>query len=80
MWTGINTNRGVVLIMTIAFLGPALGELVGGWVAQYKKDRGRWYGQAKFLSLATHNRPRISLLGSQRKDPDTCTEEQRSLL
>ncbi|KAJ5456499.1 hypothetical protein N7530_011773 [Penicillium desertorum] len=36
MWTGINTNRGVVLIMTIAFLGPALGELVGGWVAQYK--------------------------------------------
>ncbi|KXG52879.1 Major facilitator superfamily domain, general substrate transporter [Penicillium griseofulvum] len=36
MWTGVNTNRGVVLIMTIAFLGPALGELVGGWVAQYK--------------------------------------------
>lgn len=36
MWTGVNTNRGVVLIMTIAFLGPALGELVGGWIAQYK--------------------------------------------
>ncbi|CAI7630978.1 unnamed protein product [Penicillium viridicatum] len=36
MWTGVNTNRGVVLIMTIAFLGPAVGELVGGWVAQYK--------------------------------------------
>ncbi|KAJ5673722.1 hypothetical protein N7507_002849, partial [Penicillium longicatenatum] len=36
MWTGIHTNRGVVLIMTIAFLGPALGELVGGWIAQYK--------------------------------------------
>ncbi|KAJ5110084.1 hypothetical protein N7532_002729 [Penicillium argentinense] len=36
MWTGVYTNRGVVLIMTIAFLGPALGELVGGWVAQYK--------------------------------------------
>ncbi|CAG7916157.1 unnamed protein product [Penicillium olsonii] len=36
MWTGPQTNRGVVLIMTIAFLGPALGELVGGWIAQYK--------------------------------------------
>lgn len=36
MWSGIYTNRGVVLIMTIAFLGPALGELVGGWIAQYK--------------------------------------------
>ncbi|KAJ5516551.1 Major facilitator superfamily domain general substrate transporter [Penicillium freii] len=39
MWTGVNTNRGVVLIMTIAFLGPAVGELVGGWVAQYKNWR-----------------------------------------
>lgn len=36
MWTGVYTNRGVVLIMAIAFLGPALGELVGGWIAQYK--------------------------------------------
>lgn len=35
-WTGVYTNRGVVLLMTIAFLGPALGELVGGWIAQYK--------------------------------------------
>lgn len=26
----------MVLILTIAFLGPALGELVGGWIAQYK--------------------------------------------
>lgn len=37
MWTGVNTNRGVILIMTIAFLGPAIGELVGGWVAQFLK-------------------------------------------
>lgn len=37
MWTGMNTNRGVVLIMTIAFLGPAVGELVGGWIAQFLK-------------------------------------------
>ncbi|KAL3442371.1 major facilitator superfamily domain-containing protein [Aspergillus insuetus] len=36
MWTGVGSNRGVVLLMTIAFLGPALGELVGGWIAQYK--------------------------------------------
>lgn len=37
MWTGISTNRGVILIMTIAFLGPAVGELVGGWIAQFLK-------------------------------------------
>ena len=37
MWTGIYTNRGVVLIMTIAFLGPAVGGLVGGWVSQFLK-------------------------------------------
>ncbi|KAL4860389.1 hypothetical protein BDV12DRAFT_209612 [Aspergillus spectabilis] len=36
MWAGVGSNRGVVLLMTIAFLGPALGELVGGWIAQYK--------------------------------------------
>ena len=37
MWTGIYTNRGVILIMTIAFLGPAVGGLVGGWVSQFLK-------------------------------------------
>jgi MFS family permease len=36
MWTGFSANRGVVLLMTIAFLGPAVGSLVGGWIAQYK--------------------------------------------
>jgi hypothetical protein len=36
MWTGVYTNCGVVLIMTIAFMGPALGELVGRCVVQYK--------------------------------------------
>lgn len=35
-WTGVHTNRGVVLLMTLAFLGPAIGSLVGGWIAQYK--------------------------------------------
>ncbi|KAL4928033.1 MFS transporter [Aspergillus undulatus] len=39
IWTGLNINRGIVLIMTIAFLGPALGEVVGGWIAQYKDWR-----------------------------------------
>lgn len=39
IWTGVSTTRGVILIMTIAFLGPALGELVGGWIAQYKDWR-----------------------------------------
>lgn len=35
-WSGAYTNRGVILLMTTAFLGPALGEIVGGWIAQYK--------------------------------------------
>lgn len=35
-WSGIYTNRGVIMLMTTAFLGPALGEVVGGWIAQYK--------------------------------------------
>ena len=38
-WTGQNTNRGVVVLMGIAFLGPALGSLVGGWIAEYKDFR-----------------------------------------
>lgn len=37
MWTGMNTSRGVILIMAIAFLGPAVGELVGGWIAEFLK-------------------------------------------
>jgi MFS family permease len=36
IWTGVYTNRGVVLLMAIAFMGPALGSLVGGWIAEYK--------------------------------------------
>lgn len=36
VWTGISVTRGIILLMTLAFLGPALGSLVGGWIAQYK--------------------------------------------
>ncbi|KAG2002080.1 hypothetical protein GB937_009745 [Aspergillus fischeri] len=36
IWTGVYTNRGVMLLMAIAFMGPALGSLVGGWIAEYK--------------------------------------------
>lgn len=36
IWTGINVTRGVILFMTLAFLGPALGSLIGGWIAEYK--------------------------------------------
>ncbi|KAM0418611.1 hypothetical protein ACHAPT_012414 [Fusarium lateritium] len=36
MWTGIDVTRGVILLMTLAFLGPALGSLIGGWIAEYK--------------------------------------------
>jgi len=36
IWTGINANHRVVLLMTTAFLGPAVGSLVGGWIAEYK--------------------------------------------
>lgn len=36
IWSGLNANRAIILLMTIAFLGPALGSLVGGWVSRYK--------------------------------------------
>ncbi|RAL13452.1 MFS transporter [Aspergillus homomorphus CBS 101889] len=39
MWSGPATGRGVMILMTIAFLGPAIGSLVGGWVAEYKEWR-----------------------------------------
>ena len=39
IWNGVNTNRGVILLMTTAFLGPACGALVGSWVAQFKEWR-----------------------------------------
>ncbi|RAK99992.1 MFS transporter [Aspergillus ibericus CBS 121593] len=39
MWSGPATGRGVTILMTIAFMGPALGSLVGGWVAEYKSWR-----------------------------------------
>ncbi|KAH8434323.1 uncharacterized protein LDX57_011970 [Aspergillus melleus] len=35
MWNGPAAGRGVTILMAIAFMGPALGSLVGGWVAQY---------------------------------------------
>ncbi|PWY81571.1 MFS general substrate transporter [Aspergillus sclerotioniger CBS 115572] len=36
MWSGPATGGGVTILMTIAFMGPAFGSLVGGWVAEYK--------------------------------------------
>lgn len=39
MWSGPATGRGVMMLMTIAFMGPAFGSLVGGWVAEYKSWR-----------------------------------------
>ncbi|KAE8385737.1 major facilitator superfamily domain-containing protein [Aspergillus alliaceus] len=39
IWTGHYPNRGVVVLMMIAFLGPALGSLVGGFIAEYKDWR-----------------------------------------
>ncbi|RAK79051.1 MFS transporter [Aspergillus fijiensis CBS 313.89] len=39
MWSGPATGRGVTILMTIAFMGPAIGSLVGGWVAEYKSWR-----------------------------------------
>ncbi|KAK1146888.1 hypothetical protein N8T08_002214 [Aspergillus melleus] len=60
MWTGVNTNRGVVLIMAIAFLGPAVGELVGGWVAQFLK--WQW---SQWLSLGLGAGLWIFAMGAQ---------------
>ncbi|KAL4788796.1 major facilitator superfamily domain-containing protein [Aspergillus venezuelensis] len=37
IWTGPAAHRGVVILMTMAFLGPAVGSLIGGWVVEYKK-------------------------------------------
>ncbi|KAL4789122.1 MFS general substrate transporter [Aspergillus venezuelensis] len=39
IWSAPATGRGVMILMTIAFLGPAIGSLVGGWVAEYKSWR-----------------------------------------
>ncbi|OJZ81400.1 hypothetical protein ASPFODRAFT_85438 [Aspergillus luchuensis CBS 106.47] len=39
VWSGQATGRGVTLLMTTAFLGPAIGSLTGGWIAQYKDWR-----------------------------------------
>ncbi|KAI9370906.1 MFS transporter [Aspergillus egyptiacus] len=39
IWSGPATGRGVMILMTLAFLGPAIGSLVGGWVAEYKSWR-----------------------------------------
>ncbi|KAL5041890.1 hypothetical protein BDW71DRAFT_211727 [Aspergillus fruticulosus] len=39
IWSGPATGRGVMLLMTTAFMGPAIGSLVGGWVAEYKSWR-----------------------------------------
>ncbi|KAL4735754.1 MFS transporter [Aspergillus similis] len=36
IWSGAAASRAVVILMATAFLGPALGSLVGGWVAEYK--------------------------------------------
>ncbi|KAL4794757.1 MFS transporter [Aspergillus venezuelensis] len=38
-WAGPATGRGVMILMTVAFMGPAIGSLVGGWVAEYKSWR-----------------------------------------
>ncbi|KAJ5180804.1 hypothetical protein N7492_004014 [Penicillium capsulatum] len=32
LWSGISTHWGVILLMTTAFLGPALGGTVGVWI------------------------------------------------
>ncbi|PLB48750.1 MFS transporter [Aspergillus steynii IBT 23096] len=39
MWGGPAASNGVIILMTVAFVGPAIGSLVGGWVAQYKDWR-----------------------------------------
>ncbi|KAL4769236.1 MFS general substrate transporter [Aspergillus nidulans var. acristatus] len=39
IWSGPATGRGVMILMTTAFMGPAIGSLVGGWVAEYKSWR-----------------------------------------
>ncbi|GKZ64122.1 hypothetical protein AnigIFM50267_003581 [Aspergillus niger] len=39
VWSGQASGRGVTLLMTTAFLGPAIGSLIGGWIAQYKDWR-----------------------------------------
>lgn len=36
IWSGKNSSVAMTLFFTTAFLGPALGSTVGGWVAQYK--------------------------------------------
>ncbi|KAL4993375.1 major facilitator superfamily domain-containing protein [Aspergillus recurvatus] len=39
LWSGPAASRAVVILMTMAFLGPAIGSLVGGWVAEYQDWR-----------------------------------------
>lgn len=39
IWSGSATGRGVMILMTTAFMGPAIGSLVGGLVAEYKSWR-----------------------------------------
>ncbi|RDW72582.1 uncharacterized protein DSM5745_07754 [Aspergillus mulundensis] len=39
IWTGPAAHCAVVILMTTAFLGPAIGSLVGGWIAEYKDWR-----------------------------------------
>ena len=36
IWSGVHGARAMVLFFLTAFLGPALGSLVGGWVAEFK--------------------------------------------
>ncbi|KAL3461700.1 major facilitator superfamily domain-containing protein [Aspergillus heterothallicus] len=52
MWSGPATGRGVMILMTLAFMGPAIGSLVGGWVAEYKSWRwSQW--TTLFLGVAS---------------------------
>ncbi|KAF7595576.1 hypothetical protein BBP40_005611 [Aspergillus hancockii] len=39
IWSGLHSARAMALFLLTAFLGPALGSLVGGWVAEYKDWR-----------------------------------------
>ena len=52
MWSSLNANRAIILLMTTAFLGPALGSLAGGWISQYKDwPWSQW--TSLFLGAAT---------------------------